>query len=107
MLDVVDKVHTPIFVAIHEQGRNLGNPQAIAQIFEAEAGVNPKLFSDTFNSFSVQTMVHQAQAKARAYRVIGVPTLIVEGKYRVDGRTAGNNTRMLDVADHLIEQSGK
>ena len=33
-----------------------------------------------------------------------MPTLIVDGRYRVDGRMAGSNSEMLEVVDHLIAQ---
>ena len=46
----------------------------------------------------------QAQAKSRAYGITGVPAMIVNGKYRVDGRMAGSNQGMLDVVDFLVEQ---
>jgi thiol:disulfide interchange protein DsbA len=38
------------------------------------------------------------------YELTGVPSLVVNGKYRVDGRMAGNNTRMLQVVDQLVER---
>jgi hypothetical protein len=29
--------------------------------------------------------------------------MIVNGKYRIDGRMAGSNTRMLEVVDYLVK----
>ena len=57
-----------------------------------------------YNSFFVRSRVMQAQAKSRAYGITGVPTMIVNGKYRVDGRMAGSNQGMLDVVNFLVEQ---
>ena len=38
-----------------------------------------------------------------AYRATGVPAIIVNGKYRITGQTAGSNPEMLLVADYLIQ----
>ena len=40
----------------------------------------------------------------RLFRVEGVPTMVVDGTYRVDGKLAGSNEDMLEVVDFLIEK---
>lgn len=101
-LGVLDQVHAPIFNAIHLQGDDLRNPNAMAKLFKDVAGVDEKEFTRVFNSFGVRSRVQQADAQGRMYRVTGVPSMIVAGKYRVDGKMAGNNTRMLQVVDYLV-----
>ncbi|MDP7388974.1 MAG: thiol:disulfide interchange protein, partial [Pseudomonadales bacterium] len=32
----------------------------------------------------------------------GVPTMIVNGKYRIDGQSAGGTNEMLQVVDYLV-----
>lgn len=107
VLGVVDKVHSTIFNAVHVEHRDLRDVAEIAAIFQAQAGVAPDQFNEVFNSFSVRSRIQQAVARVRAYRVTGVPTLIVNGKYRVDGQLAGSNTRMLEVVDYLIGEELK
>ena len=46
--------------------------------------------------------MRQADAKTRAYEVTGVPTMVVNGKYRIDGKMAGGNKEMLEVVDFLV-----
>jgi thiol:disulfide interchange protein DsbA len=104
VLGVTDAVHTPMFRAIHEQGVDLRDPNLMASLFEQAAGVDPEEFLQVFNSFGVRSRVQQAQAHGRAYGITGVPTLIVDGRYRVDGRMAGNNTNMLAVVEYLVAQ---
>jgi len=106
VLGVADQVHTPMFLAIHEQGIDLRDPSLMAALFEQEADVSPTDFAQVFNSFGVRSKVQQADARGRAYGVSGVPTLIVDGKYRVDGRMAGNNANMLEIVNYLIAQNG-
>jgi thiol:disulfide interchange protein DsbA len=103
VLGVVDKVHEPIFEAIHVQGLNGADPAVLAKIFQDSAGVDGEQFLKVLNSFGVRSKVQQADAQARMYRVPGVPTLIVNGKYRVNGgQLVGTNIEMLDVVDYLV-----
>lgn len=104
VLGVSDKVHTPMFVAIHDQGVDLRDPNLIAVLFEQQAGVDQAEFTKVFNSFGVRSRVQQADAHGRAYGVTGVPTLVVDGRYKIDGRMAGNNANMLAIVEYLIAE---
>ena len=104
ILGIGEKVHHPIFRALHDRGVNLANPSLMAALFQEVGEVAPEEFTQVFNSFSVRSRVQQADAHGRAYRVTGVPTLIVDGVYRVDGKMAGNNTKMLEIVDFLIAE---
>lgn len=104
VLGVSDQVHTPMFVAIHDRGVDLRDPNLIAVLFEQQAGIDPAEFTQVFNSFGVRSRVQQADAHGRAYGISGVPTLVVDGRYKVDGRMAGNNTNMLAIVEYLISQ---
>lgn len=100
-LDVLDVMHVPIFQAIHADRRRISDPESMARFF-GEYGIDPVDFAKAFSSFGVRASVQQAEARGRAYRSTGVPALIVNGKYRIEGGMAGSNAEMLRVADFLI-----
>ena len=102
-LKVSDKLHTPLFQAIHEQRKRLNDPKLMAMFF-AEYGVDPVDFAKVYNSFGVRASVQQAEAKGRAYRSSGVPAIIINGKYRIEGSMAGSNSNMLRIASYLIQK---
>lgn len=102
-LGVLDKVHMPIFTAMNIEGKRLANPKEIAALF-AGYGVDKAKFEKTFNSFSVNSQVNQADARARSYKITGTPEIVVNGKYRVSARQAGTQAKMLEVVDFLIEK---
>ncbi|MCZ6617721.1 MAG: thiol:disulfide interchange protein DsbA/DsbL [Gammaproteobacteria bacterium] len=104
VLNIGDEVHQPIFRALHDRGVNLVNPSLMAALFQEVGGVAPDEFTSVFNSFSVRSRVQQADAHGRAYRVTGVPMLIVDGVYRIDGKMAGSNTNMLKIVDFLVAE---
>ncbi|MFW6093262.1 MAG: thiol:disulfide interchange protein DsbA/DsbL [Pseudomonadota bacterium] len=103
-MGATEQVHDAMFTAIHDDGVNLADPERMAQVFEDAAGVSPEVFQQVFSSFSVRSRVQQADARGRAYRINGTPSMIVDGMYRVDGRMAGSNSAMLDVVDFLVAQ---
>jgi thiol:disulfide interchange protein DsbA len=103
VLDVAEKLHTPLFQAIHAQHMQLNDPKLVAMFF-AEFGVDPVDFAKVYNSFGVRASVQTAEARGRAYRAGGVPAIIINGKYRIEGKTAGSNSNMLRIANFLIQK---
>ena len=104
ILGVAEQMHEPLFAAIHTQPKNLRDEDIMAALFEDNASVPKEEFSKSYNSFFVRSRVMQAGAKSRAYGITGVPTMIVNGKYRVGARMAGSNQSMLDVVDFLVQK---
>lgn len=101
-LGVTDQVHERMFEGIHTKNEDLRQPELVAGIFSDLAEISEADFNAAYNSFSVRSRVQQAKALVRAYRITGVPTMIVNGKYRIDGRMAGGNAKMIEVVDFLI-----
>lgn len=104
ILGVSEQMHDPLFEAVHVKPINLRNEAEMANLFVEAADVTAKEFTKTYNSFFVRSRVMQAQAKGRAYGITGVPTLIVNGKYRISGKMAGSGEGMLDVVNFLVEK---
>ena len=100
-MGVEHKVHNAVFEAIQKQGKRLTKPDEMAD-FVATQGVDKDKFLATFNSFAIQGQIKQAMELAQKYGVQGVPTLIVNGKYRFDLGSTGGPEATLNVADQLI-----
>ena len=100
-MGVEHKVHNAVFEAIQKQGKRLTKPDEMAD-FVATQGVDKDKFLATFNSFAIQGQIKQAKELAQKYGVQGVPTLIVNGKYRFDLGSTGGPEATLNVADQLI-----
>ncbi|MCU1718592.1 thiol:disulfide interchange protein DsbA/DsbL [Pseudomonas sp. 5P_3.1_Bac2] len=100
-MGVEGKVRKAIFDAIHIQGKKLASPEEMADFLAGE-GVDKAAFLSTYNSFAVKGQVEKAKKLAQAYQITGVPTLVVNGKYRFDIGSSGGPQEALQVADHLI-----
>ncbi len=105
-LELGDEVDVAIFDAYHQGGNQLDTPEKMAA-FLKPYGVTAEQFSSAFNSFGVKNEMQQAYAKARGYQIRGVPAVIVNGKYRVTGQSAGSNAKMLEVVDYLVDKELK
>lgn len=99
----LDDTHTAIFQAMHNQGERLADVDAMVRLLK-QYGVDEDEFRKTWASPGVKLKISQAQRLAKAYRATGVPTLVVNGKYRIEGGMAGSFENMLKIADYLVEQ---
>ena len=100
-MGVENKVHSAVFNAIQKDRKPLTKPDEMAD-FLATQGVDKDKFLATFNSFAIKGQISKAKELAKKYEVSGVPTMIVDGKYRFDLGTAGGPEQALNVADQLI-----
>lgn len=100
-MGVEHKVHNAVFNAIQKEGKRLTKPDEMAD-FVATQGVDKDKFLATFNSFAIKGQIKKAKELAQKYGVQGVPTMIVNGKYRFDLGTTGGPEATLNVADQLI-----
>ena len=103
ILDVLDPVHGAMFNAIHRQRKRIATPEAVRAVF-VDNGVDAKKFDRAFKSFGTDSMVRQAAARTEGARINGTPSLMVNGKYRIDTRQAGGQANMLKIAAYLADK---
>jgi len=101
-----DELSGKVFHAIHEEHNLLSTPDACAD-WAAKQGIDRAKFLDAFNSFGVQTKLQRANMKASTYAIDGVPTLIVDGRYKTSPAMTGGNEGALAEVDELIQASAK
>jgi thiol:disulfide interchange protein DsbA len=100
-MGVEHKIHSAVFDAIQKGGKRLTDPNDMAD-FVATQGVDREKFLETYKSFAVAGKVAKYKDLAKKYGISGVPTMIVNGKYRFDLGSAGGPEETLKVADTLI-----
>lgn len=104
-LGVIDKIHEPLFAAVHELKRKFDTEDQVAA-FYVENGVKDDDFRKAYRSFAVEGKIRRAQEMGQRYGVKGVPTMIVNGKYRVSASLSGVQTHAnaIKVVDYLIQK---
>jgi protein dithiol oxidoreductase (disulfide-forming) len=63
--------------------------------FVSSHGVDGAKFSAAYNSFSMQSKVARAKQMIRSYNISGTPTLVVDGKYVIEGLQPEDTIRVL------------
>ena len=104
-LGKVDAMQMKIFQAVHVDRQRLDKPADVAALC-AKNGVDSAKFLDIYNSFSVANSVNKAKKLCEDYRIDGVPTLAVQGRFLTSPSQAGSAEAALSTA-HLIAQARK
>ena len=105
-LNQVGTMQRKVFAAVHVDHQYLDKPADIAAL-AAKNGIDSTKFLDTFNSFSVATSVARAKKLAAAYKLDGVPSLMVNGHFNTSPSLAGGADQAMVVTDYLIARVRK
>lgn len=101
-LGVLDKIHTPLFEAIHlEKKSELGNDTVAIAEFFGQYGVSSDSFYETWNSFFVESKLSSATQTFVNTGITGVPSVIINGKYVTSPSKAGGAENMIRLIEHL------
>jgi thiol:disulfide interchange protein DsbA len=81
-LGLVDKLHRPLFEAIHKNRLRTDNQQEFSEWLTRQ-GVDAKKFVETVQSFGVRSKTRRAVQLTVAYKVDGTPAMAVHGRYTI------------------------
>nr|WP_281971787.1 MULTISPECIES: thiol:disulfide interchange protein DsbA/DsbL [unclassified Polynucleobacter] len=90
-----------VMKAIHVDRKQMLKEDEIFN-WATSVGLDTAAFTTAYKSFSVQTKAKTANATGSAYRVNGVPTIFVQGKYETSPSIAGTKARAIDTLDYLV-----
>lgn len=105
------QTHQAMFDAVQDSLKNkkqtLFDQASIGEWYAAQ-GLDLNKFNELYNSFAVNTKIARSQAATQRYQLTGVPAVVVDGKYVVQGEDG----RVPQVVDYLVnkvraERSGK
>ena len=100
------ELHKKVFYAIHVEKQILDSADQVSN-WVAKQGVDKAKFLEQYNSFPVVTKARRAAQLQEQYKVDGVPSLGIAGKYFTSGTLAGTMQRALQVTDYLVAQASK
>lgn len=114
-LGKLDQFHSAVFKEIHVNGDPLvgADPNDTAQAeriqttFVVKMGIPEATFKAAYHSFGVETALQRADQLEQRYRIEGVPTFVVNGKYVADVRSAGGPEKLLSLVSDLAAQEHK
>ena len=119
-LGVADQTHDAMFNAVWQSGElavidpathniksRVPTIEDAAKFYQAKAGVPVEKFLATAKGFTVDYKVRAAEEAIQRYRVDRTPTLIVNGKYRVNTESAGGPDQVIELVKWLVAKESK
>jgi protein dithiol oxidoreductase (disulfide-forming) len=101
LMGELDRLHPLVFAAIHEQNRRLSSMESMAE-FLSGFSVDSKEFQDAYRSLPVDLRINRGKELLEAYRISGVPTMVVNGVYVTTATMAGGNDKLLETVTYLL-----
>jgi thiol:disulfide interchange protein DsbA len=107
-MNAVDAMQQKVFNAVHVDHQRLDKPEEMAALL-SKSGLDGNKFLAMFNSFGIAAKVRQADQLSAAWKLDGVPTLGVQGRYATSPGQAQGGEQALKVVDWLVQlvRSGK
>ena len=101
-LGVIDRIQAPLFRAIHDTRTVPASNASVDElaVFFRDEGVDPASFRSAMADPGVDVQMRRAYDFAVASGMRGTPTLIVDGKYRVQG--GATHEQRLRIAEQLV-----
>jgi len=117
-LGVAKQAHAAMFQAIWGQNGELAvvDPRTgrvrsplptiedVARFYERVTKVPAAKFVSTAKSFAVETDVKRSDATIKSYLADSTPTIVVNGKYRLEPRSAGSADQTIALTLWLVQQ---
>jgi thiol:disulfide interchange protein DsbA len=109
-------MHQKVFDAVHKQHIRLFDDKAIID-WVSKNGIDQKTFMGAWNSFGVMTKLRRLPQQVSDYKVDGVPTVVIDGKYQTSPAIVANSVKTssesvlfpatLQVMDALVARAAK
>ena len=111
----LDQLHGEVFKEIHVTGNpliaadpnNAAESERIQTVFVKKFGISENDFKKAYHSFAVETALQRADELVQRYRIEGVPTFVINGKYVADVRSADGQERLMSLVGDLAAQEHK
>ena len=101
-----DALNEKVMYAMHKENKRLLSENEIAD-WVASQGIDRNTFLATYRSFAVVSKARAAKQLTESYRIDGVPTIVMQGKYVTSPSIAGSKAKAIVVMDYLEEKIRK
>jgi len=111
----LDQLHSKVFEEIHVNGDPLigadpndaAGAERVQATFLQKFGISEDAFKKSSHDFAVETDLQRADQLGLRYKISGVPTFVVNGKYVADVSSAGSPERLIALVTDLAAQEHK
>lgn len=104
LLNLKDQLMQPFYDELHVKRNRVVNAEDFEEWASTQSGVDAAKLATTTHSFAAMTKVRQADLLAEKYKISGVPTIVVGGKYRTSPAMAETFINTLEIVEFLVER---
>lgn len=101
-----DALNDKVMYAMHKENKRLMTENEIADWVTTQ-GIDRNTFLATYRSFAVVSKARAARQMADTYRIDGVPTVVMQGRYMTSPSIAGTKAKAISVMEHLEQKIRK
>ena len=99
----LERLHEEVFLAIHEEGLNLGNFSELYK-WAQKVGLDRGKLEQLLDSDQLSAQVQRARDATVAYGITATPSFVVDGRYMTSGGMAGSLEALLPLVEGLIDK---
>jgi thiol:disulfide interchange protein DsbA len=102
------RVHKDLFDVIHKGGGTALRGQQYMKFVSdwlAKQNVDMKKYQDALRSFGVESNLKKAIGASQSYKLDGVPTIAIQGRYIVSASMVGDGQGMIDMSDKVLAEA--
>jgi len=103
-LGELERLHTRVYQAVHDDGLNLGNSSELYE-WAQKVDLDRGKLEQVLESDVVKRQVQQARDATVAYGIRATPSFVVDGKYMTSGGMVGSLEALLPTVDGLIDKA--
>ncbi len=100
------RLHTALFDAIHKENMRITDESAMVA-WAGKNGVDVEKYKAAYRSFGVESRIKRAQQMTNAYRIDGVPSMAVQGRYVLSASVITDRQELLNATDQAIRLAMK
>jgi thiol:disulfide interchange protein DsbA len=100
-MGILEQTHQAMFDALHKQRKRMNSLEEVAQWYADEFEVDKDKFLSTAKSFMIDSKMRQSNNMMRKMDIRSTPTLVVNGKYKLNGKAVGGPSGLIDLANYL------
>ena len=100
------RVRSALFDAIHKESLRITSESAVEE-WLGKKGVSVEKYKAAYKSFGVESRVRRASQMTQAYKLDGVPTFAIQGRFVASASLNADRQQLLGVTDYLISEARK
>jgi len=102
-LGILPKSHFALFEALHIKDEKIYTEYSIVEFF-VSLGIKEEEVKSELDSFATANRAQKAQSLTKKVGISGVPSMVINGKYRSSARLAGGYDKLLELVTFLAEK---